>query len=421
MINIGIPHIKTDNSKVKLAALIKTSDYEKEMFFEVESKYKEYLCTEVADAFVIGILNYAMALGEDISSEAPVSARLLYQIKTYFIPTMKDVRPSTYKEIKLYADESDWKTESAGAVATSASGGVDSYYSIYKHMDNVSEKYKLTHLLIANQFNIYGEEKSIRVQFEELIEDTKIIPEHYGLQFIEMYTNHYEFSFDGFVQEYSLRICSYALALQKLFSVYYVSSGVSFKEFGFCNHDSDGFDIFNLALASNDMITFYSSGGELGRTEKIHYFSNDLFIQNHLKVCNDDNRKNCGICEKCLRTMLSLEIIGKLGMYKNSFPLEEYEKRKRRFLTIVEAGYLEASEDLLECMDVYNYKVPLGCIILGKTVVRGFHNFKCLLKKWIWLKDIYFKLKIDFLLYGAERATVYRYGTKYEIREKVKR
>lgn len=417
MIIIEHPYIQVVGNRVRLVANIINDEDKKEMYFEVDKEYQDYLCTEVIDAFVIGVLNFAMSRGENICSDVPVSERLYYQLETYFIPTMKEVRPSCYKEIKIDVPVSDIRFENAKAVGTSASGGVDSFYSISRHTGFVSTRYRLTHLLIANQFNKYGSEEEVREEFKQLISDIKDIPENYGLELITMYTNHHEFLFDGFVQEYSLRICSYALALAKLFETYYVSSGVAFKEFGFANHDSDGFDIFNLALASTDSLTFYSSGGEVGRTEKIRFFSQDEFIQKKLKVCNDDKHVNCGKCEKCMRTMLSLDIIGELDGFKESFPLEEFKKRRRRFVTIVEAGYLEASADLLESINLFSYRIPLSCIVVGKTVVRWFHGIKSVLKKWNWLRDTYFKLKLDFILYGKERALVYRYGTKYEIKE----
>ena len=89
MITIGIPYKTTADNKSRLVADIKTSCFEKKMFFEVDSSYEEYLCTEVSDAFVIGLLNYAMAKGESINCRGPVSGRLLYQLRTYFIPTLK--------------------------------------------------------------------------------------------------------------------------------------------------------------------------------------------------------------------------------------------------------------------------------------------------------------------------------------------
>jgi hypothetical protein len=51
------------------------------------------------------------------------------------------------------------------------------------------------------------------------------------------------------------------------------------------------------------------------RAEKIRYLASSPLALAHLRVCweNRDGRYNCGRCEKCLRTMLSLRVAGGLG------------------------------------------------------------------------------------------------------------
>lgn len=414
MITIGVPYIMKVQTGSRLCSDICCPKMEKTFYFEVPEEYEKYLCKEVADAFLVGILNYAFKMGENIKVEAPVSERLLYQLQTYFLPTLPVVREKTYKPISIEAEPYTGTIESESAVGTSASGGVDSYYSIKRHMNDVPSRYHLTHLLIANQFNYYVSEEKTREQFRELVDASKKIVDNYELKLVPLYTNHHEFLFDGFVQEYTLRMCSYAFALQKLFSVYYISSGVPFKEFSFANHDSDGFDIFNLALMSTDNLSFYSSGGEITRTQKIEYFSDDPYIQKNLKVCNNDEHRNCSVCEKCMRTMLSLEILGKLDSYTSAFDISKYRKKKLGYLAVVESGTIEASADLLENIRKHHYAVPLPSILLGRIIRLGW-RIKEMLKSVNLFRDIYFGLKLDYLRFGKEQATVYRYGTKYEL------
>lgn len=416
MITIGKPYIEEHSATVRLCADILLKDEKKTFYFEVEKKYRPYLCTEVSDAFLVGILNYAMFNGEDIKVEGKVSERLLYQIHTYFLVTLPVVRPHAYKKINVEAELYTGEIHTEGAVGTSASGGVDSFYTISVHTGNVLTSYKLTHLLIANQFNHYTSEEDTRKKFRDLLSKSQGIADNYGLELMGIYTNHNDFLFDGFVQEYSLRICSYALALQKLFGVYYVSSGVPFGEFDFANHDSDGFDVLNLSLMSTNNLTFYSSGGEVWRTQKIKKFADDPFIQSHLKVCNNDDDQNCCTCEKCMRTMLSLDIIGKLPEFKNSFDISAFQRGRFKYLIVVESDTIEASRDLLRSIKEYGYHIPAAAILLGRTFYRLGWYIKSKIKTIRFLREIYFKLKIDYMIYGKEQAQTYRYGTKYEIK-----
>lgn len=410
------PYIEKRREKTCLCAKIVLPNGEKIMYFEVENRWAEYLCDETADAFLIGLLNYAMSKGYGVKCEAPITARLLYQVKTYVIPTLGSGVRKGCKRISIDAPIYMGEIRNASAVGTSASGGVDSFYTISRHTrNNVSKQYKLTHLLIANQFNIYKDETSTRQKFENLIIEQKPIAENYGLDFIGMYTNHHEFMFNGFVQEYSFRICSYVLALQKLFHVYYVSSGVAFRDFDFNNHDSDGSDAFNLPLVSTNGLTFYSSGGERMRSDKIAYFVDDPYIQKKLYVCNTGGLHNCNQCEKCLRTMTSLDILGKLHLYNQTFDVEEYQKRKKKFYGRMLADEYEASLDLKMFAKRRNFKFPLSSWIYAIIIRKPYLIFKRLLSSNKLIRRLYYRFNIDVLRFGKEMAMVYRYGTEEDL------
>ncbi len=416
-LKIGVPYIESTDTTARLCSDILLPDgVSKVFYFEVEKKYEKYLCAEVSDAFVIGILNYAFAKGIDIYCQAPVTKRLLYQLNTYVLPTWPTTGNACYKEIKLSAESYCQPIENAGAVGTASSGGVDSYYSIVRHSkdQNISKRYRLTHLLIANQFNIYRSEEDTRKEFEELKESSLEIAENYNLELVTVYTNHHEFLFDGFVSQFSFRICSYVLALQKLFGVYYVSSDVPFKYFDFNAHESDGADLFNASMVSTDTLTFYSSGGETGRTDKIAYFAADPFIQSHLRVCNYHTNVNCSVCEKCLRTMTSLDIVGHLGDYRSVFNLDEYGRHKNKYHATVLAGQWKASVDLITSAKMYGYTYGIFSRIRSRIFYRPTLKLKSILKKIRLLRKLYFKFHVDYLVYGKEKATIYRYGTEFE-------
>jgi hypothetical protein len=55
-------------------------------------------------------------------------------------------------------------------------------------------------------------------------------------------------------------------------------------------------------------------GGEADRDEKVERIASHESVAKHLRVCwrNTDGAYNCGRCEKCLRTMLSLLAVGAL-------------------------------------------------------------------------------------------------------------
>ena len=77
-----------------------------------------------------------------------------------------------------------------------------------------------------------------------------------------------EFLKQNHEQTHTFRTLSIPLAMQKLFSKYYFSSGIPFKNFEFAKLDTATYDLLNVQCISTDNLTFYSSGGEVKRLEK---------------------------------------------------------------------------------------------------------------------------------------------------------
>ena len=81
------PYIEKNADKTKLIAVIDRPNKEPfSLFYEVDSEYTQYLCSESSDAFLLGILEYAMYWCMNIECTAPVTERLYYQLQNYYIP-----------------------------------------------------------------------------------------------------------------------------------------------------------------------------------------------------------------------------------------------------------------------------------------------------------------------------------------------
>ena len=80
MIIINKPYIEIHNGKARCNCDIIFNKEKKTLWFEVEKKYSEYLCTERADAYLIGLLHYAMQNNEDLEFYNSKLERLLGEI-----------------------------------------------------------------------------------------------------------------------------------------------------------------------------------------------------------------------------------------------------------------------------------------------------------------------------------------------------
>jgi hypothetical protein len=103
-----------------------------------------------------------------------------------------------------------------------------------------------------------------------------------------------------------------------------------------------------------------NSGTEMTRLRKVEIVADWPVALQHIRVCQNDNSggKNCGTCEKCIRTMLMLEGLGKLRECK-AFPKNVIVPELVRYL---ETYNMLHSDDPLhdeEKLYLYGMIVPL--------------------------------------------------------------
>ena len=336
VLEIGKASIKRLGDKSRLCSNINWGDRNRTLWFEVEREYEEYLCIERIDSFLVALLPFAMMENLNIHSEGYVSERLLYQLKTIYLPTLRSNIPE-YHSIDIGAKGDGKILESQNAVGTGLSCGVDSFYTVLKNTNTELEGYRLTHLTFFNiinhpQWQIYGEDAS-RDFYNARIEHLKPVAEKLGLRLVTIDSN-LDLFYHAFniLATYSFRYLGAVLALQKLFGKYYWSSGCSISEFELSIDDIALFDPLTVQCLSNENTTFYSTGSEVTRLEKTAYISDLDVTYKYLNVCWV-NLYNCtDKCEKCKRTVLGLYALGKLDRYGEVFNIDSFYKNINGYL-----------------------------------------------------------------------------------------
>jgi hypothetical protein len=71
-----------------------------------------------------------------------------------------------------------------------------------------------------------------------------------------------------------------------------------------------------LPLWFTEAFEFISHGLDVSRLEKVTFISNHEIVLQNLRVCHKrpEGAYNCGKCEKCLRTMINLEVNNALDL-----------------------------------------------------------------------------------------------------------
>lgn len=342
---IDEPYIEqVSEKKVRLCSKISGSMNDV-LYFEVDKKYEQYLCTERGDAFLVGLLHSAMFNNENIVCKCKITEQLLFQLQTYYIPIISENMKDLYS-ISISAERIGELVKKGKAVGTGLSGGVDSFYTVIKYSQPEMENWKITHLLFNNIVTADDNEERIRKQHNKDVEEKRNIAEEMGLTYIDLYSNLYAFyRHPGIFNHYfTLQYASAVLALQKLFSVFYFSSSYTLNSFSI-DYDKvpsgAPFDLLTLKCVSGNNLTFYSAGAEVTRYKKMEAFVDSKIAQKHLQVCGASQdygghepmeKLNCGNCMKCSRAIVSLKLLGRLDEYKEIFDMTRYAKSENRFI-----------------------------------------------------------------------------------------
>lgn len=338
----------------------------------------------LCDTPVVSLLVYAVQYDLSFYSEYPISEKLYYNLIKHVIPQMSISNKSKANLIQINMPLSK-EVFKGKWVGTGISMGVDSFATMHEYMEECSlEDYKLTHLVHLKTGAHHGQLGYFDQQKEDelfLAENTKVkkFCKEYGYRLIVIESNLYavtctEFGY-GFDTTHTFRNLGCILLLQNLFCKYYYASTYNIDDFSLSlNYDSAHYEKWVMPYISNESVEFYSANTSMTRIEKTKFISKFDDTYNHLHVCWHEIT-NCGCCAKCIRTLVSLDILGVIEKYSNCFDLDYYHKNRDFLISNV---ILMRNRDPFY-MDIYNYmlkssfKMP-SKIALAKASVKILHQ-----------------------------------------------
>lgn len=349
MIEIGrITIEELSEKKVRLVAPIRIDKGTLQtIWFEVKQEYKNYLCSERSDAFIVGVLNYAMRNGHDIVFETPISSDLFYNLNVELIDVLCKTGESYYRTT-LLGPISQSKLSRGKAVGTGISCGVDSFFSIANHINDDIESYKITHLTF-NNVGSHGEGEKATELYNQRVQRSRNFAKEYNIPLIESNSNIYDVIKQNHYMTHTYTSCFAILCLQKLYSKYYYSSSIELKDLSFKDSDKISPGHYEKVLLSSfsvNGVEIYSEGANASRFEKTYLVSSYSPSYKYLNVCIPEN-ENCGKCEKCMRTLLGLEAVGALEKYRLVFNIDEYLSHKNYNYAFLFKYTLKKKEDYL--------------------------------------------------------------------------
>lgn len=360
MIKIEKPFITSDDLYSTLQAYVTVDNDRQIIWFKVEKKWGPYLCSERADAFLIAVLNFAMRNKHDIVSEAPVSEDLYYNIDTYLIDGLVEYNSSFYRT-HISASVASDALPCKGAVGAGISCGVDSLHALAKETNLKFLNHNITHLTF-NNVGSHGEGERAERLYRERVIESKRFADEYGFEFIASDSNLMDVIKQSHFKTHTYSSMFAVFCLQKLFSIfYYASGGYKYHDFTLIDYPQlccGSYELLSLPLFSTHQLRIYSEGENKSRLQKLRVVSEYLPSYKYLNVCLMQEH-NCGVCEKCVRTLLELDALGVLERYGNVFDIDYYKKNKSWYLQQMLYRLVEKKHDYYELYPFFKGQVTL--------------------------------------------------------------
>jgi len=329
------------------------------LWFELNMEYQHLVDTESADAFFVLYTWLAMEQGCDLIVEGAVSKRLVdsinNKVKTMFLtlcPELNDIQITTIEAKKTWSN-------TVKAKITGFSGGVDSWYTALK---GEASEASFASFLFTN-VGQHGTENAQNTFVERSKLAEKIVSP-FNKPLINLHSNVDDCFKLQFQQRHTICNVACALLLQAGFSEFFYAAGFTANDSAIREHtDMAILDEFLLPLLSTERMVFLSSGGELGRIEKLEYISSIEKFSGHLYVCTEKGLpvKNCGHCFKCRRTQLALHRLGLTDTLDKSFDIDHFYKIKTASMIGLVASSKANTSDL-EIVEALEEKYGLRII-----------------------------------------------------------
>lgn len=241
----------------------------------------------------------AMKAGAPLELPEPVSPRLLSAM-----PRIQDVyhawERDRFERVEVVAQTRTEHPAPASGVGCLFSGGLDSFYTLLKHREEV------THLIFADGYDIPQQDTARR---ERAVSVARKVADELGKSLIEVHTDLLLFARDAGLRwelYHGAALAAVALLFQDRLGRVLIPASFSYADlFPWGSHP-----ILD-PLYSTEQTTIEHSGCEATRVEKAGYVSAYPVAMRNLRVCTARHTDyNCGRCEKCVRTMLNLRAAG---------------------------------------------------------------------------------------------------------------
>ncbi len=292
-----------------------------EVVYDSTSRKSEWIWFDVPDAhaaelnrtgspWLACLLPLAVTLGEPLRLGLPVDRALREGVEG-LMQVWKVWFPGMYEPVPIEADLLPQAEPSpSGRTGAFFSGGLDSFFTLIRNLPGGEAPWKIP---IDDLITVWGLDVPMRAveEFGRVRKRVRGVADQVGMAWVEVATNIRE---SGWREANWARIsqgcglAAIALLLEDRFRRVLIPSSMPYRVLR-----PWGTHPFTDPLLSTCRLDLRDDGGAFGRSAKsVTVAASDLAMQN-LRVCwSNQSDQNCGHCEKCLRTLADMDILGAL-------------------------------------------------------------------------------------------------------------
>jgi hypothetical protein len=275
---------------------------------------QEFLAAENGDPFLPAVLLPAMRTGETVEIPGYVSPRLLRATDEIQAVYKSFDKSLSYTQIRAAArEERPSPMHRTSRKGLFFSCGIDSYYSLLTNLTNhPQDEETITDLIPVRGFDIpFTGNPAV---FRTVVANTRAVSREFRKNVLPVATNVRELAvrFVDWADLYvGAAMASVALSLEDVFEKVYIASSYSQDQLiPFGSHPALD------PLWSTERLSIVHDACETQRVDKARFIAQFPVVTKTLRVCTyrpfSQSIYNCGICEKCQRTMVDLYVAGAL-------------------------------------------------------------------------------------------------------------
>lgn len=286
--------------------------------------------TDRLDAWMLWLLPHAFEAGEDLCLEGTVDPELLRNAHE-LMAVWSCWRPGK-RPVGIEAEPAASPAPQGTRTGLFFTAGVDSFFSLLHH-DDMARLHPAWNLRPVDDL-IYVQGYDIPIANRPALDRKqaalRAIAEETGKTLVTLATNFRDTGVslrksDWGPVMHGPAVAACGLLLGRRWRTLLLSAAVAYDEF-----DPWGSTCMTDPLFSTSATRVWHYGAGADRLRKIEFLARRDVALEHLHVCwRDASERNCGVCEKCFRTLLALDMAGARARAR-TFPAGEFSVDRLR-------------------------------------------------------------------------------------------